>query len=344
MRILVTGGAGYIGSHTVLQLLVAGHDVCVVDNYSNSSPKALERVYELASAETAGDPSLHVAEIDLNDADALDLLFADVTPEAVIHFAGFKAVGESVAEPLKYYRNNIAGTITLLETMSRHGVKNLVFSSSATVYGDAKELPVAEDASRSVTNPYGRTKLMIEEILEDLVQADPEWSVGILRYFNPVGAHPSGQIGEDPQGIPNNLMPFIAQVAVRRREAVNVFGNDYPTPDGTGVRDYIHVEDLAEGHLQAVDYVAKNSGWRAWNLGTGKGVSVLELIASYSRACGRELPVNITDRRPGDIAESYADVSRAERELGWEAKRSVDEMTVDSWRWQSANPQGYRES
>jgi UDP-glucose 4-epimerase len=347
VRILVTGGAGYIGSHTVLQLLTVGHDVCVVDNYANSSPKALERVFELAAAATASsedEPSLEVAEIDVNDADALDLVFADFSPEAVIHFAGFKAVGESVAQPLKYYRNNMSGTITLLEAMTRHDVKKLVFSSSATVYGDAKNLPVAEDAPRSVTNPYGRTKLMIEEILEDLVVADPEWSVGILRYFNPVGAHESGQIGEDPQGIPNNLMPFIAQVAVGRRDAVNVFGSDYPTPDGTGVRDYIHVMDLAEGHLAAVNFVSNNTGWRAWNLGTGKGVSVLELIASYSKACGHELPVVITERRAGDIAESYADVSRAAEELSWTARKGVDEMTADSWNWQSTNPQGYRES
>ncbi|APF39909.1 UDP-glucose 4-epimerase GalE [Neomicrococcus aestuarii] len=344
MRILVTGGAGYIGSHTVLQLLTAGHVVCAVDNYVNSSPEALERVFELAVAATSAEPILEIAEIDINDATALDLVFADFKPEAVIHFAGLKAVGESVAQPLMYYRNNIMGTITLLEAMAKHGVKNLVFSSSATVYGDTKILPVAEDAPRSVTNPYGRTKLMIEEILEDLVVADPEWSIGVLRYFNPVGAHESGRIGEDPQGIPNNLMPFIAQVAVGRRDAVNVFGNDYPTVDGTGVRDYIHVMDLAQGHLQTVDYVVRNSGWRSWNLGTGEGISVLQLIDSYSKACGRELPVNITDRRPGDIASSYADVTRARTELGWSATKNVDDMTADSWRWQSANPQGYRES
>ncbi len=333
--ILVTGGAGYIGSHTVLTLLQAGYPVVVVDNLSNSSRESLRRV----EAITGKTVTFHHA--DLLDRAALDSIFAEHSIGAVIHFAGLKAVGESVSIPLKYYHNNITGTLILLETMSTHGVKKLVFSSSATVYGENDEMPLREAFPLSATNPYGRTKLMIEEILRDVAHADSDWQMALLRYFNPVGAHPSGQIGEDPNGIPNNLMPYITQVAVGKLAELSVFGNDYPTPDGTGVRDYIHVMDLADGHLKALENLP--AGARAFNLGRGHGYSVLEVIAAFERASGRKILFKIVDRRPGDVAVSYADPTRAERELGWRATRTLDDMCRDAWRWQSQNPNGYGE-
>jgi len=333
--ILVTGGAGYIGSHTVLTLLDAGYPVVVVDNLSNSSHESLRRV----EAITGKRVTFHHA--DLLDRDALEAIFTEHPIGAVIHFAGLKAVGESVSIPLKYYHNNITGTLVLLESMRAHGVKKLVFSSSATVYGENDEMPLREDFPLSATNPYGRTKLMIEEILRDLAHADPEWRIALLRYFNPVGAHPDGQIGEDPNGIPNNLMPYITQVAVGKLPELSVFGNDYPTPDGTGVRDYIHVMDLADGHLKALENLP--TGARAFNLGRGHGYSVLEVIAAFERASGKKIAYKIVDRRPGDVATSYADPTRAERELGWRATRTLDDMCRDAWRWQSQNPNGYAE-
>lgn len=338
MRILVTGGAGYIGSHTALELLNAGHDVVVVDNLINSHEESLRRVQELA-----GRP-LEFRRVDLLDREALDDAFAAAPIDAVIHFAGLKAVGESVSQPLRYYHNNITGTLVLLETMAAHGVKAIVFSSSATVYGDPARVPIEEDFPLSATNPYGRTKLFIEEILRDLHRSDPTWDIAILRYFNPIGAHESGRIGEDPNGIPNNLLPYIAQVAVGRLPELRVFGSDYQTPDGTGVRDYIHVVDLALGHLRALERLAGNPGIITYNLGTGRGYSVLEVIRAYEAASGRPIPYRLTDRRPGDIAACYADPSAARRELGWEAARGIEVMCADSWRWQSQNPNGYGDS
>ncbi len=335
MNILVTGGAGYIGSHTCVELLQAGHDVTVLDNLSNSSPVAIERVHQI----TGSRPRFQ--QVDLLDADSLEGVFEGAAFDAVIHFAGLKAVGESVAEPLRYYQNNVSGTIRLLEAMARAGVRRLVFSSSATVYGDPASVPIREDFPLSASNPYGRTKLFIEEILRDLNRSDPRWDITLLRYFNPVGAHPSGLIGEDPAGIPNNLMPYVSQVAVGRLERLNVWGNDYPTPDGTGVRDYIHVVDLARGHLAALGGV-EAPGVRAYNLGTGRGFSVLEMIAAFERASGRKVPYTVAPRRPGDVATCYADASLAERELGWVAELGVDRMCVDAWRWQSGNPRGYQ--
>ncbi|AQZ95298.1 UDP-glucose 4-epimerase GalE [Halopseudomonas phragmitis] len=334
--ILVTGGAGYIGSHTCIELQASGYEVVVLDNFSNSSPEALRRVEQIT-----GKP-LTLVEGDILDAELLARLFAEHTIEAVIHFAGLKAVGESVQQPLRYYHNNVAGTLTLCEAMQRAGVRNLVFSSSATVYGDPTELPLREDMPTSATNPYGRSKLMIEELLKDLHRSEPGWNIALLRYFNPVGAHPSGLIGEDPSGIPNNLMPYIAQVAVGLRAALQVFGSDYPTPDGTGVRDYIHVMDLASGHVRALEWLAKGQGVRAFNLGTGQGYSVLDMLRAFEQACGKALPYELVDRRPGDVASYYADPSRAEAELGWQAKQGVEQMCADTWRWQSQNPQGYR--
>ncbi len=336
MRVLVTGGAGYIGSHTCLELLNAGHEVVVVDNLANSSSESLRRVERLAGR------SLAFHQADLLDRAALAEAFASAPVDAVIHFAGLKAVGESVAIPLRYYHNNITGTLILCEVMAAHGVKNLVFSSSATVYGTQERMPLTEDMPLGATNPYGRTKLMIEQILGDLHVSDSAWNIALLRYFNPVGAHPSGQIGEDPNGIPNNLMPFIAQVAVGKLPELRIFGGDYPTPDGTGVRDYIHVVDLALGHLKALDRVRSGSGVLALNLGTGRGYSVLEAVAAFERASGRHIPYRIVERRPGDSASSYADPTLARRELGWDATRDLDEMCADTWRWQSANPAGYR--
>lgn len=335
MKILVTGGAGYIGSHTCLELLQAGHEVIVVDNLANSKEESLKRVQELAAR------SLHFYRVDLLDREALRSVFANQAIEAVIHFAGLKAVGESVSIPLRYYYNNITGTVTLCEVMQECGVKNLVFSSSATVYGDPHTVPITEDFPVRATNPYGRIKLMIEEILRDWHTSDPSLNIALLRYFNPVGAHPSGRIGEDPNGIPNNLVPYIAQVAVGKLPEVLVFGNDYPTPDGTGVRDYIHVVDLALGHLKALEKLAARPGVVTYNLGTGRGYSVLEMIVAFARAACRKVPYRITGRRPGDIATCYADPSKAGRELHWSATRSIAEMCADAWRWQSNNPNGY---
>lgn len=339
MRILVTGGAGYIGSHTCLELLLAGHDVIVVDNLSNSKKEALHRVRELAGPEHAGRLSFH--RVDLLDRAALANVFARAPVDAVIHFAGLKAVGESVSIPLRYYHNNVTGTLILCEVMADHGVRNLVFSSSATVYGDPATVPIVEDFPLSATNPYGRSKLMIEDILRDLGRADPAWNAILLRYFNPVGAHKSGRIGEDPNGIPNNLVPFVAQVAVGRLPDLHVFGDDYPTPDGTGVRDYIHVVDLALGHLAALNKLADHPGVVAYNLGTGHGHSVLEVVAAFEAASGRPIPYRVVARRPGDIATSYADPSRAAADLGWTATRDLAEMCADAWRWQMQNPDGY---
>lgn len=336
MHVLVTGGAGYIGSHTCLELLHSGHQVTVIDNLANSSREALHRVEALSGH------TLTFHEVDLLDLDALRTVFRQ-TPEAtaVIHFAGLKAVGESVRIPLRYYQNNLNGTLNLCQVMTEQEVKVLVFSSSATVYGDPASVPIREDFPLSCTNPYGRTKLMIEEILRDLHRADPTWRIGLLRYFNPVGAHPSGRIGEDPGGIPNNLMPYIAQVAVGTLGELAVFGGDYPTPDGTGVRDYIHVVDLALGHLRALEKLVDTPGVLTCNLGTGRGYSVLDMVRAFETACGRAIPFRIVDRRSGDIAQCYADPSLARRELGWQATRDLREMCADSWRWQSANPQGY---
>jgi UDP-glucose 4-epimerase len=335
MKILVTGGAGYIGSHTVLQLLEAGHDVVVFDNLANSSRTSLERVHELAGKES------EFIEGDLLDPASLTRAFEGRRIDAVIHFAGLKAVGESVEKPLWYYSNNVAGTLNLLQAMDAADVRTIVFSSSATVYGNRAVAPMVEKMELDADNPYGRTKEQIEDILSDLGASDPRWSIALLRYFNPVGAHESGRIGEDPKGIPNNLLPFVAQVAVGRREKVMVFGNDYPTPDGTGVRDYIHVVDLADGHLAALEYIAAKPGVYRWNLGTGNGSSVLEVIDAFSKAAGFPIPYEITARRPGDAAVSYADPSSALADLGWAATRSLEQMCADHWRWQKNNPNGY---
>jgi len=335
MRILVTGAAGYIGSHTCLELLQAGYEVVAIDNLANSKEESLRRVQELAGK------SLQFHRVDLMDKESLNLIFKSNPIDAVIHFAGLKAVGESVAFPLSYYHNNVVGTIVLCEVMGSNGVKNIVFSSSATVYGDPPELPIREDFPLAPANPYGQTKLMIEQILQDIYVSDNDWSISILRYFNPVGAHPSGRIGEDPDGIPNNLLPFIAQVAVGKLAELSVFGYDYPTPDGTGVRDYIHIVDLAAGHVKALPMLMENKGVMIYNLGTGRGQSVLEMIKGVERASGKAIPFKIAGRRPGDIAACYADPSLANRELGWKAERTVDDMCADTWRWQSQNPNGY---
>lgn len=333
--LLVTGGAGYIGSHTVLLLLEAGYPVVVLDNLSNSSREALRRV------ETLTDKTVTFVEGDIRDSAGLDNLFQAHAIGAVIHFAGLKAVGESVAQPLRYYDNNVVGSLRLLEAMDRANVRTLVFSSSATVYGDPASVPISEDFPLSATNPYGATKLHIEDMLRDLHHADPRWNFALLRYFNPVGAHASGRIGEDPSGTPNNLMPYIAQVAVGKREKLNVFGGDYPTGDGTGVRDYIHVMDLAQGHLAAVQALKKQGGLITTNLGTGQGYSVLEMIQAFAKASGRDIPYEITDRRPGDVATCYADPTHAKQVLGWQAEYGVAAMCEDHWRWQSDNPDGY---
>ncbi|OHV11995.1 UDP-glucose 4-epimerase GalE [Kushneria phosphatilytica] len=335
--ILVTGGAGYIGSHTVLALLQAGHEVVVLDSLTNSSPLALERVATLAGREVP------LVEGDIRNEALLDSLFERYDISAVVHFAGLKAVGESVEKPLAYFDNNVNGTLVLCRAMARAGVKSIVFSSSATVYGDPETVPIQESFPTSATNPYGRSKLMVEEILRDLCQADDEWRVALLRYFNPVGAHESGMIGEDPHGIPNNLVPFISQVAIGRRETLSVFGNDYDTPDGTGVRDYIHVVDLADGHLKALDFLAQHQGVHTFNLGTGKGYSVLEVTNAFARVSGRDIPHEIKPRRPGDIACCYADPAYAESMLGWRAQYGIERMMADTWRWQQQNPQGYEQ-
>lgn len=335
MQVLVTGGAGYIGSHTVLALLEAGLQVVVLDNLSNSKPAALQRVQALA-----GKP-LTFVEGDLLDAALLDRVLTEHRIDAVIHFAGLKAVGESVSKPLAYYQNNITGTLHLLNAMVKAEVRRLVFSSSATVYGDPKTVPITEDFPLSATNPYGRTKLFIEEILRDLHIADPRWDIALLRYFNPIGAHESGRIGEDPNGIPNNLVPYIAQVAVGKLPELRVFGDDYSTADGTGVRDYIHVVDLAAGHVKALQRLERSHGCVAYNLGTGQGSSVLEVIRAFAKACGRSIPYQVVERRPGDVAACYADPSLAQRELGWEARFDIARMCADTWRWQQGNPDGY---
>lgn len=335
MQILVTGGAGYIGTHTCVELLNAGYDIVVVDNLLNSKLEALERVRELTGRDFL------FYQSDLLDQDAIEGIFSENQIEAVIHFAGLKAVGESVARPLWYYHNNITGTIRLCEAMKKHGVKKLVFSSSATVYGSPESVPISENFPLGATNPYGRTKQMIEGILSDLHVSDPDWSVALLRYFNPIGAHESGRIGEDPNGIPNNLLPYVSHVAVGKLGELKVFGNDYSTGDGTGVRDYIHVVDLAIGHLKALDKVLTRAGVEAYNLGTGKGYSVLEIVAAFERASGRAIPYRITERRPGDIGVCYADPKKAREELGWMATRGIDQMCEDAWHWQLNNPNGY---
>ena len=337
MRILVTGGAGYIGSHTTLELLLAGHDVVVVDNLCNSHEEALRRVEKLARR------PLRFYQVDLLDRDALAAVFDAELVEAVIHFAALKAVGESVAQPLRYYHNNVTGALHLLEVMEAHDLRRLVFSSSATVYGSPARMPIPEYTPTAPFNPYGRTKVMIEEVLRDLHRADPRWRIAILRYFNPFGAHASGQIGEDPSGLPNNLVPYLAQVAAGRLPYLAVFGDSYPTPDGTGVRDYIHVVDLALGHLSALDKLTGDSGLVTYNLGTGQGYSVLQVIEAFRRVSGRDIPVRIVDPRPGDVAVCYADPSLAEKELGWKATRGLDEMASDTWRWQLQNPDGFRD-
>jgi len=329
MKILVTGGLGYIGSHTCVELIKAGYEPIVFDNLSNTTLAVAERVQRITGAK------LSVIKADIRDGAALDAAFAAHAFGAVIHFAGLKAVGESVEQPLRYYDNNVAGSVSLFRAMARANVKTLVFSSSATVYGDPHTVPIGEDFPLSATNPYGRSKLIIEDILRDLGQADPTWRIALLRYFNPVGAHESGLIGEEPNGIPNNLLPYIAQVAEGRREKLSVYGNDYPTPDGTGLRDYIHVVDLADGHVKTLSKLATAPGIVTYNLGTGRGTSVLEMVRAFEHACGKSVPYQVVARRPGDIAACYADPSLAERELGWKAERDVAQMCADSWRWQS---------
>ena len=332
--ILVTGGCGYIGSHTVLELLNKNYDVVVVDNFSNSSFEALRRVQNITGK------TVTFYEADIRDEEKMDEILSSHKIDAVIHFAAFKAVGESVKLPLKYYENNISGTVGLLKVMEKHNVKKIIFSSSATVYGDPERLPLDEDCRLSTTNPYGSTKLMMEMIMKDLYVADKAWNIILLRYFNPVGAHESGLIGEDPKGIPNNLMPYVAQVASGKLACINVFGNDYDTPDGTGVRDYIHVVDLALGHIAAIEN-CNDSGVHIYNLGTGHGYSVLDMIHAFEKACGKELPYKICDRRPGDIAACYACPDKAKKELKWEAKNGIEEMCASQWKWQSGNPRGY---
>ncbi len=337
MKVLVTGGAGYIGTHTCVELLEAGFEVIVADNLCNSKETAIERVEKITGKK------VKFYKVDILDKAALEQVFIENKPDSVIHFAGLKAVGESVSIPLKYYHNNITGTLILCELMEQYQVKNLVFSSSATVYGDPASVPIAEEFQLSVTNPYGRTKLMIEEILKDLYVADASWNIALLRYFNPIGAHESGTIGEDPNGIPNNLVPYITQVAVGKLKEVKVFGDDYNTVDGTGVRDYIHVVDLAKGHIKALEKLSREHvGVREYNLGTGNGYSVLQVIKAFSEACGKDIPYKIAGRRPGDIAACYAKPDRAKNELDWTAEKGLPEMCVDSWRWQSQNPEGYK--
>ena len=338
MAILVTGGAGYIGSHTVVELQNAGYDVVVLDNLSNASEKALDRVSKIT-----GKP-VKFYKADILDRDALNNIFDKETIESCIHFAGLKAVGESVVKPWEYYENNIAGTLTLVDVMRKHNVKNIIFSSSATVYGDPAQIPITEECPKGqCTNPYGWTKSILEQVLTDIQKADPEWNVMLLRYFNPIGAHKSGTIGENPNGIPNNLMPYITQVAVGKLKELGVFGNDYDTPDGTGVRDYIHVVDLAKGHVKALKKIEENPGLAVYNLGTGKGCSVLDIVKNFEAATGVKIPYVIKPRRAGDIATCYCDASKTEKELGWKAENGIREMCEDSWRWQSNNPQGYEE-
>ena len=337
MSILVTGGAGFIGSHTCVELLNAGYEVVVVDNLYNASEKALERVEQITGKKVT------FYEADILDRDALNAIFDKEQVESVIHFAGYKAVGESVRKPIEYYYNNITGTLILCDVMRKHNVKNIVFSSSATVYGDPAFIPITEECPKGkITNPYGQTKGMLEQVLTDIFVSDPEWRVVLLRYFNPIGAHKSGLIGEDPKGIPNNLVPYVAQVAIGKLKCLGVFGNDYDTHDGTGVRDYIHVVDLAKGHVAAIQKVEKTEpGVLIYNLGTGKGYSVLDVVHAFEKACGKEIPYEITPRRAGDIATCYADPTKAKKELGWVAEYGIEEMCEDSWRWQTMNPNGY---
>lgn len=336
MAVLITGGAGYIGSHTCLALLQAGQNIVVLDNFSNSQTESLARVKEITGRD------FPIIEADIRDVAALRTLFSKYSISSVIHFAGLKAVGESTENPILYYDNNVVGSIKLFEVMAEFGVKTIVFSSSATVYGDAISVPIQESASLSATNPYGQTKLMIEHILRDIQQADKDWRVAILRYFNPIGAHESGRIGEDPNGIPNNLLPYVAQVAVGKLAKLRVFGNDYPTHDGTGVRDYIHVVDLANGHLAALDYLNQHKELIAVNLGTGQGYSVLDVVNTFSKQSGIEIAYEVLPRRAGDVAMSYADPTMAKTLLGWRATRDLNQMCADTWRWQSNNPQGYK--
>lgn len=335
MRILVTGGAGYIGSHTCVALLGEGYEVAILDNLSNSSMEAIERIKLIAKRR----PDFFNA--DVREQVAVELVFDKFKPDAVIHFAGLKSVGESVQDPLRYYDWNVTGSLTLFQVMAKRGVKTLIFSSSASVYGDAADVPIRENAPIAPANPYGQSKAMIERILADLVAADSEWRVARLRYFNPMGAHESGLIGEDPNGVPNNLSPYISQVAVGKLNELKIFGGDYPTPDGTGVRDYIHVMDLALGHLAALNHLARAQGLLTLNLGTGRGCSVLEMVAAFEKACGKPVPYRVVDRRPGDVAQSFADPSEAARTLGWSTRWNLDDMCRDAWRWQSMNPHGY---
>ena len=339
--VLVTGGAGFIGSHTVVELLQSGYHVVIVD-LSNSSERVIDRIGQIVGEEAAS--RLAFRKLDVNDKVALEKVFEEFPIDRVIHFAGYKAVGESVQKPIEYYSNNLGNTLTLVDVMRNHNCKSIVFSSSATVYGDPDSLPLTEESPKKpATNPYGWTKWMIEQILSDLTVADDEWNVVLLRYFNPIGAHPSGLIGEDPKGIPNNLVPYVAQVAVGKRDAVHVYGDDYDTPDGTGVRDYIHVMDLASGHVAALAWMNGRTGVEIFNLGTGKGSSVLDIIKAFSAACGRDLPYVIEPRRAGDVTANYADCSKAKRELGWEARYDINDMCRDSWNWQSHNPNGYED-
>lgn len=338
--VLVTGGAGFIGSHTVVELLDSGYQVVIVDDLSNASEKVIDRIDTIVGEEKAKNLTFYRA--DVNDREAMNEIFDENDIDRVIHFAGFKAVGESVKKPIEYYTNNLGNTLTLVGVMRNHGCKDIIFSSSATVYGKPDSLPLTEESPKKpATNPYGWTKWMIEQILTDLHTADPEWNVVLLRYFNPIGAHPSGLMGEDPKGIPNNLLPYVAQVAVGKREYVHVYGDDYNTPDGTGVRDYIHVCDLGTGHVAALRWMNGRTGVEIFNLGTGKGTSVLEIIKAFSKACGKELPYRIEPRRPGDVDANYADCSKAEREMDWKAKYTIDDMCRDGWNWQSKNPNGY---
>lgn len=338
MNILVTGGAGFIGSHTLIELVEAGHTPVVVDNLSNSSPKAIERVEKIVGK------TIPFYNVDIRDREGLEKVFAENTFDCCIHFAGLKAVGESVQKPWEYYENNIGGTLVLVDVMRKHGCKNIIFSSSATVYGAPETMPITEDCPKgTVTNPYGWTKYMLEQVLSDIQKADPAWNVVLLRYFNPIGAHKSGTIGEDPNGIPNNLMPYITQVAVGKLPQLGVFGNDYPTHDGTGVRDYIHVVDLAKGHVCALQAIAKKCGLGIYNLGTGQGYSVLDLVKAFEAATGVKVPYVIKPRRSGDVAECWSDPSKAAKELGWKAQYGVQEMCEDAWRWQKNNPNGYRD-
>lgn len=337
MKVLVTGGTGYIGSHTCIQMIEAGITPIVLDNLYNSKEKVLSRIQEVSGK------AVDFYQGDVRDPEILSTIFSEHDISSVIHFAGLKAVGESVQKPLTYYDNNVSGTLNLVSEMEKAGVKSLIFSSSATVYGDPASVPIQEDFPTSATNPYGRSKLMVEECLRDFQTANPDWSITLLRYFNPVGAHESGRLGEDPQGIPNNLLPFVAQVAVGRRDKLGVFGNDYPTPDGTGVRDYIHVVDLADGHVAALNNVGSDSGLHVFNLGTGQGNSVLEMVAAFEKASGKPIPYQILPRRAGDIAECWADPTTAEKALNWCAKRSLQVMVEDTWRWQSNNPNGYED-